>query len=180
MTEEERRLLAALRVRLGHEPEEEENRVLGAIDKATLPIRATFGTTGHTGGRALGTLFPDALEQAREEMRQSYGLDETSSALERAEALPGAGDVGAQLVPESIRESTVGRALGPAARITGNILGDPTTYTHLVLGRVAGGLAKGIPAAARAAGQLKRLEALSSARRVAGAGRAYLERRGNR
>ncbi len=112
------------------------------------PIRTAFGATGGIGGAIAGALAPDAYQRAKEELGTSLGVGEASPWYEKTEALPGLGDVLAQGVPTEIRESLVGRIGGPVARMVGNIAGDPTTYTPLVLGKAAGAVAKGVKAAA--------------------------------
>jgi hypothetical protein len=111
------------------------------------PIRTAFGATQNVGGQLIGAFDPEAYAAAQEELRKSLGVTEVSPWYEKVEAAPGLGDVLAQEVPTSIRESIPGRIVGPVARMAGNILGDPTTYTPAILGKAGGLLAKGVKGA---------------------------------
>jgi hypothetical protein len=106
------------------------------------PIRTFFGASQGIGGKGLGYLAPEAYEQATEEMKTAFGVTEGDPWYEEVEALPGGGDVLAQLVPKGVRESLVGRGIGPVSRMAGNILFDPTTY-------IGGAAAKGAVAAVK-------------------------------
>lgn len=129
---------AARRIAAG-EPEEEEE----GLD-IFQPIRTFFGASQAPGGYAVGAFAPEAYEAAKEEMRQAFGVEEGGPWYETVEALPGAGDVAAQLVPEDVRESLVGRALGPVARMGLNIAGDPTTYLGAIAAKGALSAVRGI------------------------------------
>lgn len=120
----------------GLPPEEEEGLDL------LQPVRTFFGATQGIGGRALGALYPEEYEAARGEMRAGFGVEEGAPWYEEAEALPGVGDVAAQFADPETREGLLGRAVGPALRMVGNIVGDPTTY-------VGGFAAKGALAAVK-------------------------------
>lgn len=160
------------------EPEEEEG------SDFFQPIRTFFGATAGAIPAAVSKLMPDAYEKARQENLEMLGLTEDAPLYEQIEAAPGAGDVAAQFVPESVRESALGRAAGPVARMVGNIAGDPTTYTPWILAKAgkaiatAGGAAKAVEVgsalrgavmtdAARAAAMGAPLDAAEVARRLA-------------
>jgi hypothetical protein len=112
------------------------------------PVRTFFGATGNVGGQLLGLVDPQAYEEASKELLGDFGYDATSPWYEKAEALPGLGDVAAAMVPDEVRDSAVGRAVGPFGRIVGNIIGDPTTYTPYILSKLGGVIARSVPAAA--------------------------------
>ena len=112
------------------------------------PVRTFFGAAGNIGGQLLGLADPEAYEQASKEVLGDLGYGADSPWYERAEAAPGLGDVAAQMVPDEVRESLLGRAVGPAGRMIGNILGDPTTYTPFVLSKLGGTIARAVPTAA--------------------------------
>ena len=122
------------------------------------PIRTAFGATQGVVPAAVQGLMPEQYAAAQAEVQKNLGVDESSPWYEKTEALPGAGDVAAQFIPESVRESLPGRIAGPVLRLGGNILGDPTTYTPAILGKAAGLLAKGTRGAEvlSAAGQVAR------------------------
>jgi len=123
------------------------------------PIRTAFGATQGVGGKALGVLAPEAYAAAEAELRKNLGVTEQSPWYKQVEASPGLGDVGAQLVPESVRQSRLGTALGPVGRLAGNIAGDPTTYTPWALGKLSSGIVAGIPEAAAVAERAAQAEA---------------------
>lgn len=138
------------------------------------PVRTLFGATMGAGGMALGAFAPEQYAAARSELEKAHGITPTSPWYERTEALPGLGDVAAQFVPQDVRESRLGTALGPVARLGGNILGDPTTYTPFVLGKATGAIARSVPEAGALIGrsaeaELARRAALSAAPLAEGA-----------
>jgi hypothetical protein len=137
-----RRMLADLGIQLPQEEEEGWD--------IFQPVRTFFGAAGNIGGQLLGLADPQAYEEASKEVLGDLGYDAQSPWYERAEAAPGLGDVAAQMVPDEVRESMVGRAVGPAGRMIGNILGDPTTYTPFVLSRLGGLIARSVPTVAPA------------------------------
>lgn len=108
------------------------------------PIRTAFGLTQAAGGALAGQIAPESYEAAKRELAQNLGMTPESPWYEKAEALPGLGDVLAQAVPTGVRESVPGRILGPVARMAGNIVGDPTTYTPFILGKAGNLIAKGV------------------------------------
>jgi hypothetical protein len=155
---------------LGEEPAAQGG---GLWDTVFQPVKGAIGLTGNVGGQLLGLLNPEAYTAAQEELQSDLGVGAGSGVFERLEALPGAGDVAAQMVPESVRESTVGQITGPVARMVTNALGDPTTYTPYVLGKVGQAALRGIPAyrAARSAqsafvGPLSQAQAASRAQAI--------------
>jgi hypothetical protein len=123
---------------LGQDEEEEEGLDL------FQPIRSFFGASEGIGGYGLGQILPEAYEEAAVEKKADFGITEEDPIYEKAEALPGGGDVLAQLVPDPIRESLPGRALGPVSRMVGNIVFDPTTWTPLAAAKAAKGVILGI------------------------------------
>ena len=132
------------------------------------PIRTTFGATGGVVPKALEPLAPGQYASARAALEKAHGITPTSPWYEKTEALPGLGDVAAEFVPESVRQSRLGTALGPIGRLAGNILGDPTTYTPAILGRATGAIARGVPEArtliqSAAEAELARRSALAAA-----------------
>lgn len=138
------------------------------------PIRTVFSGTGGAVPAALAPLAPTQYAAARAELEKSQGVSAASPWYERAEALPGLGDVAAQFIPQEIRDSRLGTALGGVGRLAGNILGDPTTYTPFVLGRATGAIARSVPEAGtligRAAGaEVARRSALGAAPLAEGA-----------
>jgi len=148
----------------GWTPEDEINQIraelgLPPIEKpsawsvAVQPVKGALGALGNVGGQLLGLMAPEAYQAAEERLQDELQLTRDANIFERAEALPGLGDVGAELLPEGLRESTVGRITGPVARMVANALGDPTTYTPWILGKAGQAAMKAIPAyqAARAA-----------------------------
>lgn len=139
-------------------PQPQRSAIGTAWDTLTSPIKAVSGLDQTALVHLLGirALAPEQYRAAREELTQGItgGEDRELGPLESAEALPGIGDVAAQFVPTSIRESLLGRAVGPVARMAGNILGSPTTYTGVgaltKVGRAADALGvaqKGLKAA---------------------------------
>jgi hypothetical protein len=150
--------------RLSGLPPEEEDEGFDIFQ----PIRTFFGASQGVGGAALGAVTPEAYEKAKEEMRAAFGVTEASPWYEETEALPGVGDVAAQYFPQELRESLLGRAVGPVGRMAGNILGDPTTYIGGIVGRLAKGAVTGIEGG----------EALLKAARIAKVGRADLLKKG--
>lgn len=128
------------------------------------PVRTLFGGLQGAIPAAVSGLMPDQYRAAQEELQQNLGVDENSPWYEQTEALPGAGDVAAQFVPESVKESLPGRVLGPVARLAGNIAGDPSTYTPAILGKAANLIAKGSKAGAAAMGAAEVATAATKAR----------------
>jgi len=120
-------------------PEEEEE----GLD-IMQPIRSFFGASEGVGGYGLGQVLPESYKEAAAEKKVDFGITDEDPIYEKAEALPGGGDVLAQLVPDPIRESLVGRAVGPVARMVGNIAFDPTTYTPAVAAKAARGVIAGV------------------------------------
>ena len=147
----------ALRKELGLEVPQEEGTDL------FQPIRTFFGATQGVVPRALSGLFPETYAKAQQETAQNLNVQEGAPWYEQVEAAPGAGDVLAQTIPESVRQSAVGRAVGPAGRLVGNILGDPTTYTPFILGKAAKGLA-----GTKALAATEAMKAATTARAVEG------------
>lgn len=135
--------LARLRAELGLPPVEEEG---GLWDTIFQPVKGIIGATGNVGGQLAGLLNPEAYQAAAEQLRTDLKVDETSTLFEKGEALPGLGDVAAHMLPEEITQGTVGQVTGPVARMIANALGDPTTYTPYVLGKLGQVALKGIPA----------------------------------
>lgn len=108
------------------------------------PVRTLFGGTQ----TALVTPLlgeTDAYKAAHEKRRAEMGVTDATPWYEAVEARPGLGDVGAEYIPEDIRESLVGKAAGPALRLVGNIVGDPTTYLGGALAKGASTVARGVP-----------------------------------
>ncbi|MCP4900202.1 MAG: hypothetical protein GY906_24790 [bacterium] len=140
--------LNSLRADLGLPVREEP----GLWDTVFQPVKGTFGALGNVGGQLLGLMDPAAYEAAGQELRRDLAITPESNVFERGEALPGLGDVAAQWIPESVKQSVPGQITGPVSRIIANALGDPTTYTPAVLGKVGLGALRGIPAVAKAAG----------------------------
>lgn len=148
------------------------------------PIRTLFGATQGVVPRTLSFLFPETYQQAVEEKQAEFGIGPESSVAEQVEAAPGAGDVLAQTVPESVSESLPGRMVGPALRLIGNIAGDPTTYTPFILGKAGKAIAAAAPGgrAALAASALetavtteKAAQALEYGQITTGAARAAMQ-----
>lgn len=107
----------------------EKSALARAWDTVTRPIKTVVGATQGAVPRLLfgGT---DAYQRAAEEKSQGdFGRGRGDlSTLEALEAAPGLGDLAAQVIPDEIKNSWAGTALGGIGRLAGNIAGDPTTY----------------------------------------------------
>lgn len=153
--------------------EEELLRELGLLPeqepslwrRVTTPVRTIFGATQGVGGK-LGELAfgEEAYRRAKEANLEAAGepLEDTPWYEETA-ALPGLGDVAAEMLPTEFRESTPGRILEPVGKIVGNIIGDPTTYTPLVAKNVGSALVRSVPAAEKVVQELNAARQLGQA-----------------
>lgn len=114
------------------EPERPKPSPLSNLwDTSTQFLKSIVGVTGGVIPKAISGLLPEEYEAAQKEMELAAtgGEERPLSLLEKAEAMPGLGDVLAQTeVARRLSESPVG-ALAPVTRLVGNIAGDPTSYT---------------------------------------------------
>ena len=114
------------------------------------PIKTAFATGPATVGRAIGAAVPEQYAAARAELEKQHGITPESPWYKKLEASPALGDIAAQFVPQEVRESRLGTALGPIGRLGGNILGDPLTYTPWLLAKGTGAVIRSVPEAATA------------------------------
>lgn len=108
-------------------------------------IKGALGVDANVGGQLLGLLFPEAYERAEQRLQEELSIGPRASLAQRAEALPGAGFVGAELMPDWLRESKVGQIAGPLGILAGEVIGSPTTYFGLGLPAIGKLAAKGVP-----------------------------------
>jgi DNA-binding CsgD family transcriptional regulator len=113
--------------------------------------KGLLGLEANVGGQLLGLLAPDAYQRAEERLRTELQITPESSLARKAEALPGLGFVGAELIPESIRESTLGKIAGPVGIMIGEAAGSPSTYALAGLPAIGRMAARGIPALSKIA-----------------------------
>lgn len=137
-----RQELEQLRLDLGYAPEPEP----GLFNRGPFQwAKGLLGLEANIGGQLLGLLAPDAYAAAERRLRKDLAIGPESSWARRAEALPGLGYVGAELIPKSIRESTLGKVVGPVGLMIGEAAGSPTTYTPWVLPKIGMAAARSIP-----------------------------------